>query len=153
MAIEPSIFDLMGAAATKLSRQKKHHFAAPRQRHRGRHRAAKLLSIAASYWQQSVHKPHAPPPLSAPGFIDHSSHASSRIPYSTNCVIRAFFHLLPSTSSSSQMPQTMLAGTAFSIILGYGRFRLDMMDTNSSTGLVRRGLYAFSSPTVLLCRP
>lgn len=60
---------------------------------------------------------------------------------------------LPLSSTSSQMPHIMLAGTAWSIFLGYERFRLAMIETNSSRGFVRRGLYVFSSMIVLLCRP
>jgi hypothetical protein len=45
----------------------------------------------------------------------------------------------------------MLAGTAASIILGYGSPKFAMMALNDSLSLVSRGLYWSSSPTVVTC--
>ena len=48
----------------------------------------------------------------------------------------------------------MLAGTATSIIFGFGRLRLFISATYSSTDLTcRRGLNAFSSPMVETVSP
>ena len=87
-------------------------------------------------------------------YQDHATHRrratidALRARPRTGEIVREIVREIVGSCDQSCTPQRMLAGSAASIFLGYGRLRPAISSTNSLFDLVRRGFVVFSVPIV-----